>query len=63
MQPVLARLGRLLERLRIDPATTRLRWWLAGSEVVIVLMVAGGLSLYASDRLRQVACGKVVSIC
>jgi signal transduction histidine kinase len=55
MQPVLARLGRLLERLRIDPATTRLRWWLAGSEVVIVLMVAGGLSLYAGDRLRQVA--------
>src|SRR5580698_7731374 len=44
----------LLERLRIDPATTRLRWWLAGSEVVIVLMVAGGLSLYAGDRLRQV---------
>ncbi len=50
-----ARLLRLLERLRIDPATTRLRWWLAGSEVVIVLMVAGGLSLYAGERLRQVA--------
>jgi signal transduction histidine kinase len=55
MQPLLARLGRLLEWLRIDPATTRLRWWLAGSEVVIVLMVAGGLSLYAGERLRQVA--------
>jgi signal transduction histidine kinase len=55
MQPLLSRLGALLERLRIDPATTRLRWWLAGSEVVIVLMVAGGLSLYAGDRLRQVA--------
>ncbi|HEY6457245.1 MAG TPA: ATP-binding protein [Steroidobacteraceae bacterium] len=55
MQPILVRLGRLLERLRIDPATTRLRWWLAGSEVVIVLMVAGGLSLYAGERLRQVA--------
>ncbi len=55
MEPVLARLGRLLERLRIYPATTRLRWWLAGSEVVIVLMVAGGLSLYAGERLRQVA--------
>ena len=55
MQPLLARLGRVLERLRIDPATTRLRWWLAGSEVVIVLMVAGGLSLYAGERLRQVA--------
>ena len=55
MQPMLARLVRLLERLRIDPATTRLRWWLAGSEVVIVLMVAGGLSLYAGERLRQVA--------
>jgi len=52
---MLARLRRLLELLRIDPATTRLRWWLAGSEVVIVLMVAGGLSLYAGDRLRQVA--------
>ena len=52
MQPMLARLGTLLERLRIDPATTRLRWWLAGSEVVIVLMVAGGLSLYAGERLR-----------
>src|SRR6202012_4056007 len=50
-----ALLLRLLERLRIDPATTRLRWWLAGSEVVIVLMVAGGLSLYAGERLRQVA--------
>jgi signal transduction histidine kinase len=48
-------LRRLLERLRIDPATTRLRWWLAGSEVVIVLMVAGGLSLYAGERLRQEA--------
>src|SRR5580658_7783410 len=52
---MLPRLRLLLERLRIDPATTRLRWWLAGSEVVIVLMVAGGLSLYAGDRLRQVA--------
>ncbi|HEY1898570.1 MAG TPA: ATP-binding protein [Steroidobacteraceae bacterium] len=50
---MLDHLRRLLERLRIDPATTRLRWWLAGSEVVIVLMVAGGLSLYAGDRLRQ----------
>ncbi len=53
MQPMLTRLAGLLERLRIDPATTRLRWWLAGSEVVIVLMVAGGLSLYAGGRLRQ----------
>src|ERR1700733_13306734 len=53
--PMLARLLHLLERLRIDPATTRLRWWLAGSEVVIVLMVAGGLSLSAGERLRQVA--------
>src|ERR1700761_7554376 len=52
---MLDRLRRLLEFLRIDPATTRLRWWLAGSEVVIVLMVAGGLSLYAGGRLRQVA--------
>src|SRR5580658_1273468 len=52
---MLDRLRRLLERLRIDPATTRLRWWLAGSEVVIVLMVAGGLSLYAGERLQQVA--------
>ncbi|HTV79627.1 MAG TPA: ATP-binding protein [Steroidobacteraceae bacterium] len=52
---MLPRLRRLLERLRIDPATTRLRWWLAGSEVIIVLLVAGGLSLYAGDRLRQVA--------
>jgi signal transduction histidine kinase len=52
---MLPRLQLLLERLRIDPATTRLRWWLAGSEVAIVLMVAGGLSLYAGERLRQVA--------
>ncbi len=52
---MLARLQHLFDRLRIDPATTRLRWWLAGSEVVIVLMVAGGLSLYAGERLRQVA--------
>jgi signal transduction histidine kinase len=52
---MLPRLRLLLERLRIDPATTRLRWWLAGSEVAIVLMVAGGLSLYAGERLRQVA--------
>jgi len=52
---MLARLEHLLEQLRIDPATTRLRWWLAGSEVLIVLMVAGGLSLYAGERLRQVA--------
>jgi signal transduction histidine kinase len=53
--PMLNRLRLLLERLRIDPATTRLRWWLAGSEVAIVLIVAGGLSLYAGERLRQVA--------
>ena len=52
---MLPRLRLVLERLRIDPATTRLRWWLAGSEVAIVLLVAGGLSLYAGDRLRQVA--------
>jgi signal transduction histidine kinase len=52
---MLNRLRTLLERLRIDPATTRLRWWLAGSEVAIVLLVAGGLSLYAGERLRQVA--------
>ncbi len=52
---MLPRLRQLLERLRIDPATTRLRWWLAGSEVAIVLLVAGGLSLYAGERLRQVA--------
>ena len=52
---MLPRLQLLLERLRIDPATTRLRWWLAGSEVAIVLIVAGGLSLYAGERLRQVA--------
>jgi signal transduction histidine kinase len=52
---MLPRLRHLLERLRIDPATTRLRWWLAGSEVAIVVLVAGGLSLYAGDRLRQVA--------
>ena len=31
--------------LRIDPATTRLRWWLAGSEVAIVVLVAGGMGL------------------
>jgi signal transduction histidine kinase len=52
---MLPRLRQLLERLRIDPATTRLRWWLAGSEVAIVVLVAGGLSLYAGERLRQVA--------
>ena len=52
---MLPRLRQLLEHLRIDPATTRLRWWLAGSEVAIVVLVAGGLSLYAGERLRQVA--------
>ncbi len=52
---MLARLQWLIERFRFNPETTRLRWWLAGSEVVIVLLMAGGLSLYAGGRLRQVA--------
>ena len=50
---MLAQLQWLTDRIRVNPRTTRLRWWLAGSEVVIVLLVAGGLSLYAGSRLRQ----------
>lgn len=46
---------RLSGRLRFDPAKSTLSWWLAASQVVIVLSVAGGLSAYAIGRLHDLA--------
>lgn len=49
------RLQALTQRLRFDPASTSLGWWLAASQVVVVLLVAGGISLYAMGMLRVLA--------
>jgi len=42
-------------KLRFDPAKTSLGWWLAASQVLVVLLVAGGISLYAIGMLRVLA--------
>ncbi len=48
-------LTRLTETLRFDPAKTTLSWWLAVSQVTVVLLVAGGISFYAIGRLHDLA--------
>src|SRR5262249_37078565 len=45
----------LLRSLRPDPARTGLSWWLIAIEVVIVLLVGGGISWYASGMLHELA--------
>ncbi len=46
---------RLSATLRFDPAKTSLSWWLALSQVIVVLLVAGGISFYAIGRLHDLA--------
>ncbi|HTT02654.1 MAG TPA: ATP-binding protein [Steroidobacteraceae bacterium] len=53
--PERASLERLAERLRIDPSQTSLGWWLALSQIAVVLLVAGGISYYAIGRLHDLA--------
>ncbi|HXS26672.1 MAG TPA: ATP-binding protein [Steroidobacteraceae bacterium] len=45
----------LAGRVRFDSSKISLSWWLAVSQVVIVLAVAGGLSAYAIGRLHDLA--------
>ncbi|HTY49210.1 MAG TPA: ATP-binding protein [Steroidobacteraceae bacterium] len=53
-----ARLREFLVRLQVEPERTRLRWWLAATQLVTVLLVAVGLSWYASGSLHEVADGQ-----
>ncbi|MGH8258928.1 MAG: hypothetical protein ACREUG_04485, partial [Steroidobacteraceae bacterium] len=48
-------LRRLAATRRFDPARITLTWWLAVSQVLIVLSVAGGISAYAIGRLHDLA--------
>ncbi len=48
-------LARFSRTLRFDPAKTSLSWWLALSQVTVVLLVAGGISFYAIGRLHDLA--------
>jgi signal transduction histidine kinase len=57
-QQLALRLRQVLERLQLEPERTRLRWWLAATQLVTVLLVAVGLSLYASGSLHEVADGQ-----
>jgi signal transduction histidine kinase len=52
---MLAPLTRLSAMLRFDPAKITLNWWLVASQVVVVLIVAGGISIYAIGRLHDLA--------
>jgi signal transduction histidine kinase len=54
-KPMLQGLEWLARKLRFDPAKTTLSWWLAASQVAIVLLVAGGISLYSIGMLRVLA--------
>src|SRR5690348_12421606 len=48
-------LGWIGTRLRLEPGRVTLSWWLAVSQVFIVLSVAGGISAYAIGRLHDLA--------
>ena len=52
---MLQRVRSWASRLRFDPGKVSLGWWLAGSQVAVVLLVAGGISLYAIGRLHDLA--------
>src|SRR5450755_2220700 len=52
---MLERAREILTRARIDPAKTGLGWWLAAINVVIVLLVVGGISYSAIGMLRDLA--------
>jgi len=45
----------LAGRPRFDPSKISLSWWLAISQVIVVLGVAGGISAYAIGRLHDLA--------
>ena len=48
-------LARAAAKLRFDPAKITLNWWLAVSQVTVVLLVAAGVSYYAIGRLNDLA--------
>src|SRR5204863_84648 len=50
-----ASLARLRSTLWPDPASTSLGWWLVAIHLLLVLVVAGGLSWYARGMLRDLA--------
>ncbi|HEY2592173.1 MAG TPA: ATP-binding protein [Steroidobacteraceae bacterium] len=52
---LLAWLRGLADRVSFDPSKISLSWWLALSQVIVVLGVAGGLSAYAIGRLHDLA--------
>ncbi|MGH8227630.1 MAG: ATP-binding protein [Steroidobacteraceae bacterium] len=52
---MVAPLRRLAAVLRLDPTSITLAAWLAASQVVIILLVAGGISFYAIGRLHDLA--------
>ena len=52
---MLERARQLSERLKFDPAKAGLGWWLAAINVVIVLVVVGGISFSAIGMLRDLA--------
>ncbi len=45
----------LAGRRRWEPSKISLSWWLAVSQVIVVLSVSGGLSAYAIGRLHDLA--------
>jgi signal transduction histidine kinase len=48
-------LQQAFERLSFDPGKVSLGWWLAMSNVLIVLLVVGGISIFAVGLLREQA--------
>src|SRR5207302_10779254 len=50
-----ASLARLRGTLWPDPASTSLGWWLVAIHLLLVLVVAGGISWYARGMLRDLA--------
>jgi hypothetical protein len=44
-----------IRALSFDPGKVSLRWWLAMSNVLIVLLVVGGISIFAVGLLREQA--------
>jgi signal transduction histidine kinase/HAMP domain-containing protein len=50
-----ASLARLWSTLWPDPASTSLGWWMVAIHLALVLLVAGGLTWYASGMLRDLA--------
>ena len=55
MEPMLKVVQRAWARLSFDPGNLKLGWWLAISNVLIVLLVVGGISIFAIGLLREQA--------